>query len=212
MLIAFNKPYGIVSQFTDSGTRWGTLRQFGFPRGVYGMGRLDAETEGLLLLSDEGPLSFQLLNPKHGHRRRYWAHVEGIPTPEAMATLVDGVTIGEYRTQPCKAWLLDPQPEVPPRDPPIRERKSVPDCWIALELIEGKNHQVRRMTAVVGFPTLRLIRVQIGDFELGSLPSGQWRELSVADRKLAFAGATSPPAPPKRAIARKRQSGQSRPR
>src|SRR4029453_11988218 len=110
--------------------------------------------------------------------------------------------MGDNQPQPCKGGIPDPHPSFPPRDPPIRERKSVPDCWIALELIEGKNHQVRRMTAVVGFPTLRLIRVKIGDFELGSLPSGQWRELSVADRKLAFAGAPPPPAPPKRAIAR----------
>jgi 23S rRNA pseudouridine2457 synthase len=213
MLIAFNKPYGVVSQFTDSGSRWSTLKHFGFPRGVYGMGRLDAETEGLLLLSDEGPLSFQLLNPKHGHRRQYWAQVEGIPTSEAMAALIDGVKIGPYQTQPCKAWILDPQPTISPRDPPIRERKSIPDCWIALELTEGKNHQVRRMTAAVGFPTLRLIRIQIGDFELGSLAPGKWREVTVEERKRIMAGATLPPAEaPKPAIARGRRSGQTPPR
>jgi 23S rRNA pseudouridine2457 synthase len=212
MLIAFHKPYGIVSQFTDSGSRWGTLKQFGFPRGVYGMGRLDAESEGLLLLSDEGPLSFQLLHPKYGHRRLYWAQVEGVPTPEAMAHLTTGVKIGEHQTQPCKAWILEPQPVVPPRDPPIRVRRSIPDCWIALELTEGKNHQVRRMTALVGFPTLRLIRMQIGDFELGSLEPGEWREVTLAERKLILAGATPPSAPTKPAVARRRHSGQGRAR
>ena len=211
MLIAFNKPYGIVSQFTDSGSRWGTLKQFDFPRGVYGMGRLDAESEGLLLLSDEGPLSFQLLNPEHGHRRRYWAQVEGLPTEDALAQLSAGVKMGDYQSKPCKAWLLDPQPDLAPRDPPIRERKSILDCWIALELIEGKNHQVRRITASVGFPTLRLIRVQIGDFPLGSLAPGKWREVTVEERKLILAGATPPPETTRKpAIARRRHSGQGR--
>ena len=114
--------------------------------------------------------------------------MERIPTPEALAELAGGVKIQEYTTRPCKAWMLDPQPEVPPRDPPIRARKSVPDCWIALELTEGKNRQVRRMTAAIGHPTLRLLRVRIGEFALDSLPlpAGAWREIDDAERRLLF--------------------------
>lgn len=192
MLIAFHKPYGVVSQFTEDGSPWRTLKEFGFPRGVYPVGRLDAESEGLLLLSDEGLLVDQLLHPRHGHSRRYWAQVERIPTSEALSQLVAGVKVGEYQTLPCKAWMLDPQPEVPPRNPPIRERKTVTDCWIALELKEGKNHQVRRMTAAVGHPTLRLIRVMIGEFEIGTLESGQWREANMEDRQRVLAGTKDP--------------------
>jgi 23S rRNA pseudouridine2457 synthase len=207
MLIAFHKPYGIVSQFTEEGLRWRTLKEFGFPRGVYPVGRLDAESEGLLLLSDEGLLVDQLLHPRHGHRRRYWAQVERIPTVEALAQLEGGVKIGDYQTLPGKAWMLDPQPEVSPRDPPIRERKTVSDCWIALELTEGKNHQVRRMTAAVGHPTLRLIRVMIGAFEIGSLEPGQWREVSMEDRRCILAGTKAPQKP---AVARGSSRRQNR--
>jgi 23S rRNA pseudouridine2457 synthase len=191
VLLAFHKPYGFVSQFTEEGSRWRTLKDFGFPRGLYPVGRLDAESEGLLLLSDEGPLIDRLLHPRHAHRRRYWAQIERIPTPEALVSLEAGVKIGDYQTLPCKAWLLDPQPHVPPRDPPIRSRKTVPDCWITIELTEGKNHQVRRMTAAVGHPTLRLIRVMIGEFELGNLPAGKWHEVGIEDRKRIQAGTSS---------------------
>lgn len=187
MLIAFHKPYGIVTQFREANSKHRTLREFGFPRGVYPIGRLDAESEGLLLLSDEGALVDQLLAPRRGHRRLYWVQVENVPTRETLAHLEEGVTIGDYTTRDCHAWLLDPQPDVPPRDPPIRVRKNVPDCWIALELTEGKNRQVRRMTAAVGHPTLRLLRVRIGNFDLGTLAPGQWRELPLADRKLVMA-------------------------
>ncbi len=189
MLIAFHKPYGVLSHFTDDGSHWRTLKEFGIPRGVYPVGRLDADSEGLLLLSDEGPLIDLLLDPKHGHRRGYWVQVENVPTPETLAKLEGGLQITDYTTRPCKAKLLDPAPEVPPRDPPIRVRPSVPDCWIAMELTEGKNRQVRRMTAAVGHPTLRLIRVKIGNFDLGTLPAGTWRELNLDDRKLVLAGA-----------------------
>jgi 23S rRNA pseudouridine2457 synthase len=192
MLIAFHKPYGVVSQFTEDGSPWRTLKEFGFPRGVYPVGRLDAESEGLLLLSDEGLLVDQLLHPRHGHRRRYWAQIERIPTAEALAQLAAGVKIGDYQTLPCNAWTLDPQPEVTPRDPPIRLRKTVADCWIALELTEGKNHQVRRMTAAVGHPTLRLIRVMIGDFEIGALEPGQWGEVNMEGRQRVLAGTKDP--------------------
>jgi 23S rRNA pseudouridine2457 synthase len=112
--------------------------------------------------------------------------VEGLPTSAALEKLSQGVSIGEHQTLPCRAWLLDPQPQLPPRDPPIRARKTVPDCWIALELTEGKNRQVRKMTAAIGHPTLRLLRVRIGALELGDLKPGKWRELSPADRQLLF--------------------------
>jgi 23S rRNA pseudouridine2457 synthase len=186
MILAFNKPYGVLSQFTPDGSPNRTLAAFGFPKGVYPIGRLDADSEGLLLLSDEAGLNTRLLDPERGHSRRYWAQVERIPTAGALAQLAAGVTIQEYRTRPCKAWMLDPQPEVPPRDPPIRVRKNVPDCWIALELTEGKNRQVRRMTAAIGHPTLRLLRVRIGNLELAGLPPGMWREIDSDERSGLF--------------------------
>src|SRR5882724_10973458 len=160
MLIAFNKPYGVISQFTSDGSSNTTLAKFGFPKTVYPIGRLDADSEGLLLLSDEARLNQTLLHPRHAHGREYWSQVERIPTPETLAELSRGVRVKERQTLPCRAWILDPQPEVSPRVPPIRFRKSVPTCWLGLELIEGKNRQVRRMTASIGHPTLRLIRVR----------------------------------------------------
>lgn len=188
MLLAFHKPYGVLSQFTpEPGSRWRTLADFGFPKGVYPLGRLDADSEGLLLLSDERELNARLLHPTRGHTRTYWAQVERVPSPEALRQLARGVVIGEHKTLPCRAWLLAPQPEIAPRDPPIRFRKNVADCWIALELVEGKNHQVRKMTAHVGHPTLRLMRVQIGVLPLGELAAGNWRELSNDERKSVFA-------------------------
>ena len=215
MLIAFHKPYGVLSQFTSDGSPNRTLAEFDFPKGVYPIGRLDADSEGLLLLSDEPELNERLLHPRHAHEREYWAQVERIPAPEALEKLSRGVTIQGRTTLPCRAWLLDPQPEVevgratpratpnetrspsgahgvprptlPPRDPPIRFRKSVPDCWIGLELVEGKNRQVRRMTAAIGHPTLRLIRVRIGKFCLNDLAVGKWKTLTAADRAATLA-------------------------
>ena len=184
MLIAFNKPYGVLSQFTSEGSSYRTLAEFGFPPRVYAIGRLDADSEGLLLLSDEPGLNERLLHPRHAHKRTYWAQVERIPTKEALARLQQGLDLQENKTLPCRAWLLDPQPEVAPRNPPIRFRKSVPDCWIGLELIEGKNRQVRRMTAAIGHPTLRLIRVQIGDLTLSHLAPANWRTLGKTERRL----------------------------
>jgi 23S rRNA pseudouridine2457 synthase len=184
MLIAFHKPYGVLSQFTSDGSPNRTLAEFGFPPRVYPIGRLDADSEGLLLLSDEPALNQRLLHPRHVHAREYWAQIERVPTPEALRRLAKGVTVQGRKTLPCRAWLLDPQPQLPPRDPPIRFRKNVPDCWIGLELVEGKNRQVRRMTAAIGHPTLRLVRVRIGDFKLGDLLAGQWRELSALERRL----------------------------
>ena len=187
MLIAFHKPYGVLSQFTPDGSPNRTLAEFHFPKGAYPIGRLDADSEGLLLLSDEGELNERLLHPRRGHKRIYWAQVERIRTAQSLEKMKAGLLIQGERTLPCRAWILDPQPQMPPREPPIRFRKSVPDCWIGLELIEGRNRQVRRMTAAIGHPTLRLVRVQIGNFHLGTLPSGQWRELDIEGRKLVLA-------------------------
>lgn len=186
MLIAFNKPYGVISQFTPDGSPNRTLAEFGLPGGVYPIGRLDADSEGLLLLSDEPGLNKLLLHPRHGHEREYWAEVEGIPAPEALKRLQRGVLIQGRKTLPCRARLLEPQPQIPPRDPPIRFRKSVPTRWISLQLVEGKNRQVRRMTAAVGYPTLRLVRVRIGQLHLGSLAPGQFEVLDVPGRERAL--------------------------
>jgi 23S rRNA pseudouridine2457 synthase len=196
VLLAFHKPYGVVSQFTSDGPANRTLAEFGFPKNVYSIGRLDADSEGLLLLSDEPQWNERLLHPRHAHEREYWAQVERIPAREALDQLQRGVSIKGRKTLPCRAWILEPQPEagssrcdgrnmpcaIPPRTPPIRFRKNVPDCWMGLELIEGKNRQVRRMTAAIGHPTLRLIRVRIGNFWLGDLPPDQWRILREEER------------------------------
>jgi 23S rRNA pseudouridine2457 synthase len=186
VLIAFHKPYGVLSQFTSNSSANRTLAEFGFPKNVYAIGRLDADSEGLLLLSDEPKLNARLLDPRFAHEREYWAQVERIPTPDALRRLEHGMVIQNHQTRPARAWILDPQPDLPPREPPIRFRKTVPTCWLELELIEGKNRQVRRMTAAIGHPTLRLIRVRIGKFELGDLPPGQWKVLDPAQRKLAL--------------------------
>jgi len=188
VLLAFHKPYGVLSQFTpEPGSKWRTLAEFGLPGSVYPLGRLDADSEGLLLLTDEPGLNSRLLDPTQGHVREYWVQVERIPAAAALSRLARGVVIEKYTTQPCRVHRLEPAPPVPPRDPPVRHRKTVPDCWLALELTEGKNRQVRRMTAAVGHPTLRLIRVRIGRFPLGDLESGAWRELPAAERNLVFA-------------------------
>lgn len=186
MLLAFNKPYGVLSQFTSDGSSNETLAGFGFPPRLYPIGRLDADSEGLLLLSDETGLNQRLLNPRRGHPRVYWAQVERVPSPEALCNLASGVVLDGRKTLPALAKVLDPQPEVPPRTPPIRFRKTVPTCWIELELVEGKNRQVRRMTAAVGHPTLRLIRVRIGRFDLDGLAAGKWIELSGSARVLVM--------------------------
>jgi 23S rRNA pseudouridine2457 synthase len=186
MLLAFHKPYAVLSRFTPDRSPNRTLAEFGLPRNVYPIGRLDADSEGLLLLSDETTLNERLLHPRHAHQREYWVQVERIPQPDALLKLAKGLVIQERRTLPCRAWLLDPQPDVPPRDPPIRFRKTVPACWLGLELAEGKNRQVRRMTAAIGHPTLRLIRMRIGNLELRDLPPGAWKMLAATERKLVL--------------------------
>jgi 23S rRNA pseudouridine2457 synthase len=187
VLLAFNKPFGVLSQFSPDGSPNRTLAEFHFPKNVYAIGRLDADSEGLLLFTDEPGLNTRLLHPRNAHEREYWAQVERIPTPESLARLSKGLVIQGHKTLPCRAWLLEPQPEIAPRVPPIRVRKSVPDCWIGLELVEGKNRQVRHMTAAIGHPTLRLLRVRIGKFTLGDLPPGNWHELSSTDRVAVLA-------------------------
>jgi 23S rRNA pseudouridine2457 synthase len=187
VLIAFNKPFGVLSQFTGDGSKNRALAEFGFPKNVYPIGRLDADSEGLLLLSDEPDWNEKLLHPRHAHEREYWAQVEKIPSPESLRKLEKGISIQGRETLPCRAWLLEPQPKIPPRVPPIRFRKSVPDCWISLELIEGKNRQVRKMTAAIVHPTLRLLRVRIGGLKLGDLTAGKWKILSEKECKLVIA-------------------------
>jgi 23S rRNA pseudouridine2457 synthase len=186
VLLAFNKPYGVISQFSPDGSGNRTLAEFGFPPRVYPLGRLDADSEGLLLLSDETRLNERLLHPTKAHPREYWAEVERVPSPESLQRLERGLIIQGYRTLPCRAWMLNPAPEIAPRDPPIRFRKSVPTCWLGLELVEGKNRQVRRMTAGIGHPTLRLIRIRIGRLALGDLPVGRSKVLSAAERDLVW--------------------------
>jgi 23S rRNA pseudouridine2457 synthase len=200
VLLAFNKPYGVLSQFTpEPGSRWSTLAEFRLPPGVYPLGRLDADSEGLLLLSDEPGLNTRLLDPRHAHAREYWALVERVPDDAALARLARGVTFGRaqqdcaptaraFTALPSRVRRLEPPPALPPREPPVRYRKNVPDCWLALELTEGKNRQVRRMTAAVGHPTLRLVRARIGALTLASLvlAPGKWRELTAAERAAVF--------------------------
>lgn len=183
MILVFNKPYGILSQFTQQEPDHRTLAEFGFPESVYPIGRLDWDSEGMLLLSDEKEWTDFLLNPKHGHARTYHAQVEGIATEEAMEKLRQGVMIQGVKTLPARASLLA-DPGYPPRNPPIRYRKSVPDSWIELKITEGRNRQVRRMTAAVGFPTLRLIRAGIMRLRFDGLEPGKWRELKHAERDL----------------------------
>jgi 23S rRNA pseudouridine2457 synthase len=186
MLVAFNKPFGVVSQFRPDGSPNRTLAEFGFPRNVYPIGRLDADSEGLLLLSDEPALNERLLHPRHAHQREYWAQVERIPPPDALRRLAEGLLIRDRTTLPCTVSLLQPQPVMPPREPPIRFRKTIPTCWLTLQLVEGKNRQVRRMTAAIGHPTLRLVRVRIGQLPIGDLPPGRWKPLDLAERRTLF--------------------------
>ena len=174
MVIIFNKPFGVLSQFTpEAGHR--ALNEFGFHAGVYAAGRLDHDSEGALLLTDNGPLIKKLLDPKFEHPRTYLAQVDGQITQEAVNQLKKGVTIKGYHTKPCQAEIVDAPVNLWERVPPIRYRANIPTSWVRLTLIEGKNRQVRHMTAAVGFPTLRLIRVKIGNIALGDLQPGEWR-------------------------------------
>ncbi|HVI24904.1 MAG TPA: pseudouridine synthase [Xanthomonadaceae bacterium] len=176
MLIAFNKPYGVLAQFTDrSDPPRRTLAEFGLPPGVYAAGRLDLDSEGLLLLSDEGALVHRLADPRHKQPKTYWVQVEGEPGAAQLARLREGVMLNDGPTRPAGARRIDP-PALWPRDPPVRFRKRVADAWLELVLREGRNRQVRRMTAAVGLPTLRLVRMAIGGIALDGLAPGAWRE------------------------------------
>lgn len=182
MIVAFNKPYGVISQFTPKEPGQRTLKEFRFPPGLYPLGRLDMDSEGLLLLSDEKELIDDFLHPRHAHERTYHVQVDGDITEEAVSRLRGGLVIQTGKTRPCKARLLQPEPAYPDRVPPIRVRQSIPTSWIELTLTEGKNRQVRRMTAAVGHPTLRLIRYAIGTLTVKKLPPGTWKKLSDAGR------------------------------
>ena len=202
MLLALHKPYGVLSQFTpEPGSAWKTLADLGappfaagprLPPRVYPLGRLDADSEGLLLLSDEPGLNTRLLDPRHAHEREYWVLVERIPDAGALARLAAGVRLPDHACAPCRVRGVPDADaaSLPPRDPPVRLRKNVPDSWLSLALHEGKNRQVRRMTAAVGHPTLRLVRVRIGrltlaDLGLTAVP-GRWVELGSAQRAAVF--------------------------
>lgn len=177
---AINKPYGVLSQFTDKEGRRTLKSLFNFPKDVYPVGRLDMDSEGLLILTNDKFLTNYLLNPKNKHEREYFVQVEGIPTPEALQKLSDGLIIEGRKTLPAKVKLIE-EPDFPPRIPPIRERKTIPTSWISITLIEGRNRQVRKMTAAVGFPTLRLVRVRIKNILLGKLKFGEVRELTESE-------------------------------
>jgi 23S rRNA pseudouridine2457 synthase len=179
--LLFHKPYNVLSQFTDEDTGGdrGKLKDYISVPQVYPVGRLDYDSEGLMLLTSHGQLQHQLSNPKFQHPRTYWVQVERIPTEAALAQLRQGgLSIQDYKTRPTKVRRLLDEPDLPPRDPPIRFRKSVPTAWIELTLTEGHNRQVRKMTAKVGFPTLRLVRVAIAHLHLANLAPGEWRDLT----------------------------------
>lgn len=177
MLIAFNKPYDVLCQFTDrSDPPRRTLAGFGLPADVYPAGRLDHDSEGLLLLTDDGGLAHRITDPRHKLEKTYRVQVEGDPTPEQLDALRRGVALNDGPTRPARVQRID-APALWPRDPPVRFRKTVPDAWLEIAIREGRNRQVRRMTAAVGLPTLRLVRVAIGDWTLGELMPGQWRAL-----------------------------------
>jgi 23S rRNA pseudouridine2457 synthase len=182
--LLFYKPYGVLCQFSDrSESPRPTLKDYIDVPLVYSVGRLDRDSEGLLLLTDNGSLKHRLLEPRFRKPKTYWVQVEGIPDATAIAQLRDGVTIQDYRTRPAGVTCLDREPDLPPREPPIRFRKTIPTTWIELVLTEGRNRQVRRMTAAVGLPTLRLVRVGIADLTIAGLAPGQWRDLTPEEQQ-----------------------------
>lgn len=181
--ILFHKPYNVLSQFTpEHGAR--TLAEFGLPKDIYPAGRLDKDSEGLLLLTNDGPLIEKILKPSNEKEKTYWALVEKEPGAEAIKKFENGLMIENYKTMPAKIRVLDPQPQVPDRDPPVRVRKAFKDYWVEITLTEGKNRQVRKMTAAIGHPTIRLIRKKILNCDLENLSPGQWREIDRSDIKL----------------------------
>ncbi len=180
--LLLNKPYDVLTQFSpEPGSAAQTLKDFVRVPGVYPAGRLDRDSEGLLLLTNDGWLQHQLTDPRFAHAKTYWAQVEGIPPREALETLASGVTLRDFRTRPAQVRLLAADPPLPPRVPPIRYRAAIPTAWVELVISEGKNRQVRRMTAAVGHPTLRLVRVALGPLPLGNLAPGEYRELDTGE-------------------------------
>jgi len=177
MLIAFNKPFGVLSQFSSGkdDSPHPTLSGFGLPAKVYPAGRLDRDSEGLLLLTDEGRLQARIAEPRHKMPKTYLAQVEGVPDENALALLRGGVELKDGMTRPARVEAIEPPPELWERDPPIRVRKSIPDSWVRLTITEGRNRQVRRMTAAAGHPTLRLVRWEIGEWSCEGLALGEWR-------------------------------------
>ena len=176
-IILFNKPYGVLSQFTPEG-RWQGLKDYLAIPGVYAAGRLDADSEGLLILTDDGALQKRIADPQHKLAKTYWVQVEGEPDEAALDKLRRGVDLGDYTSRPARARRMAEPAGLWPRNPPIRFRKAIPTSWLELTISEGKNRQVRRMTAKVGYPTLRLIRAAIGDWNLDWLQPGEWKELN----------------------------------
>ena len=183
MLIAFNKPYGVVCQFSPSGDK-PTLKNFIAIPGIYPAGRLDSDSEGLLLLTDDGHLQASIADPRHKLPKTYWVEVEGVANERALSLLRKGIDLGDFVTRPATVSLMPPPQSLWKRDPPVRFRRQIPTSWLEITIAEGKNRQVRRMTAKVGLPTLRLIRVAIGGWALGNLAPGAWRELVAATANL----------------------------
>lgn len=177
-LILFNKPYGVLSQFTPEG-RWQGLKDYLAIPGVYAAGRLDADSEGLLILTDDGALQKRIADPRHKLPKVYWVEVEGVPDEAALERLRRGVDLGDFVSRPARVRRMQAPAGLWPRNPPVRFRKHIPTSWLELTITEGKNRQVRRMTAKVGYPTLRLIRAAIGEWRLGGLKPGEWKELHV---------------------------------
>ena len=176
-IVLFNKPWGVLSQFTPEG-KWRALDAFIPVKGVYVAGRLDADSEGLLILTDDGSLQAQIADPKHKLEKTYWAQVEGVPDEAALDRLRAGIKLPDFTARPAKVQLIAEPGGLWPRDPPIRYRAAIPTSWLEIRIAEGKNRQVRRMTAAIGYPTLRLIRAAIGAFTLDGLALGEWRKIT----------------------------------
>ena len=173
-IVVFNKPYGVLSQFTPEG-KWRALDEFIPVKGVYVAGRLDADSEGLLILTDDGVLQAKIADPRHKLEKTYWAQVEGVPTEADLEPLRRGVRLSDFTARPAKVRPIDEPAGLWPRDPPIRYRAAIPTSWLEIRISEGKNRQVRRMTAAIGYPTLRLIRPAVGALTLAGLAPGEWR-------------------------------------
>lgn len=202
-VIKFHKPYDVLCQFTDARGRT-TLKDFVPIPGIYPAGRLDRDSEGLLLLTDDGPLAHRLTDPRFGHSKTYLVQVERIPGPDALQALRDGLILRDGPTRPAEVEILGSEPDLPDRSVPIRYRANVPTAWLRLTIREGRNRQVRRMTAAVGFPTLRLVRIAIGPVSLSGLAPGEWRELTDEESRALREWRTGEGRPRGRAAARRR--------